>query len=468
MLIPGPRALPLLGARANFAAFVRDVPGHLRRMHERYGDIASLARGTASHVFVFSPEYNRAVLSDPALFGNIDAASTPVRMRPGSSLERLYAGLTNLNGDRHRRLRRVVSGALRRAHVEAYDADIVRITTRHLASWRHGETRDMLAETRVLTLAIAVKTLLGLEPERAAGVSALLQEWMDRVFSVPVMALPLDVPGLPYHRLQVLSGRLEGTVREIIARRRERPEATDVLSRLAGTELTDDELIGQAAFLFMAGHATTASALTWTLLLLAAHPEVARDLRDELAGTLRGAPPRAADLERLPLLDRVVRESLRLLPPVMWWGKVASAPCTIGPYAIDAGATVAFSPFVTHRRPELYPRPDRFEPERWAATEPGPYAYLPFSAGPRTCLGAGFAMLETRLVLANLLTRWRPDLPPGARVDRGGLMVSQPKHGLPVILRRPDDPHGGGEVTGDIRELIEFGATPKKFPTAPG
>ncbi|MCA1561439.1 MAG: cytochrome P450 [Chloroflexi bacterium] len=267
------------------------------------------------------------------------------------------------------------------------------------------------------------------------------------------MIAPLDLPGLPYHRLMVLSRRLEGVIRELIERRRATAPSRDVLSRLAkqGDELTEDDLIGETAFLFMAGHATTASALTWTVLLLCAHPVVQEALLDELHDVLGGHAPEVAQLGELGLVERVIKESLRLLPPVMWWGRVSTGPFELGGHQLGAGTNVMYSAYITHRLPELYPRPRSFLPERWLTATPGPYEYLPFSGGPRMCLGSGFATLEMKLVLAVLLQRWRLALKAGARVDRGGLMVSQPKRGLPVVLGGT----GKTEIRGSIRELVD-------------
>jgi cytochrome P450 len=181
---------------------------------------------------------------------------------------------------------------------------------------------------------------------------------------------------------------------------------------------------------------------------------------DELTGALHGDPPEVSRLPRLPLLDRVIKESLRLLPPVMWWSKVAAAPVELGPYPLAAGAHVVFSSYITHRRPDLYPRPDTFWPDRWVTCEPTPFEYLPFSAGPRTCLGSGFATMEMKLVLAQLLQQWRPEMRSGSRVDRGGLMVSQPKHGLPVTLARPVGRAPEITISGSIRRVLDLaGAT---------
>jgi cytochrome P450 len=252
-------------------------------------------------------------------------------------------------------------------------------------------------------------------------------------------------------------------VRGLIRQRRANTGSPrDVLGRLTqahdehGGRLTDGELVGQTAFLFMAGHATTASALTWTLLLLSAHPAVLRDIVDELDGVLGGAAPDAEKLAALPLLDRVTRESLRLLPPVMWWGKVSTGAFDLGPHQFAAGTQVIFSPYVTQRLPGIYPDPDAFRPDRWLTLEPGPYEYLPFSAGQRGCLGAGFATMEMKLVPAVLLQRWRPELRAGTKVDCGGLMVSQPKNGLPVTLARPTGQAPATELRGGIRELVRL------------
>lgn len=462
--IPGPRPMPVVGYRGNFLSFIFDAVNHLRRLHDRYGEVASLARGRTDYICVFSPRYNQVILSDCNLFHNLDAASSPVRMRENSPLSRLYAGLTNMNGACHKRQRKLMGLALQRRHVEAYGGVIAELAERHIAGWHVGDEVDMLAEMRALTMAVAVRTLLGLGPDREGRqTQRLLQDWMDAVFSVPALALPVDLPGLPYHRLQVLSERLEGAVRDVITAHRAGTTSDEgVLARLMGANdsdgpgLTDDELTGQTAFLFIAGHATTASALTWTLFLLCAYPSVLRDLIDELTANLNGDLPEVSQLTGLPLLDRVVKESLRLLPPVMWWSKVSTASFDLGPYQLDAGTHVIFSSYITHRLPELYPRPDSYQPDRWLACDPGPYEYLPFSAGPRTCLGAGFAVMETKLILATMLQRWRPQLPPGIRVDPGGLMVSQPKHGLPVVLNQLAGHAPDIEISGGIRTLVDF------------
>lgn len=462
--LPGPRPLPLVGARGNFLPFVRDPAGFMSGLRRRYGEIVSLARGTTDCVFVFSPEYNQEVLGNTALFHNLDTRTSPLRVPPGSALSRLFAGLTHMNGDRHQRQRRLVQPALQRRRVEAYYSDIMSVVERKLGGWRAGQRRDFYREMRELTLAVAVKTLVGLDPERGGDeMCRLLDRWMGLVFSLAAIALPFDLPGFPYGRLLALSEELEGVILKLVERKRAAGAAqSDALSAFMqahdedGGQLTDGELVGQTNFLFMAGHATTASALTWSLFLLAQHPRVMSDVLDECAGKLRGALPTFEQLDELPYLDAAIKEAMRLLPPVLWWGRMSAGPCALGPYELPGGTLVIHSAYITHRISSRYPQPDRFRPERWLTAAPGPYEYIPFSAGPRRCLGPTFAMAEMKLILALLLQRYGLALPAKVKVNLGGLMLSSPKGGLPVAVAARGHKAGRSEVRGNIRNFVDL------------
>jgi cytochrome P450 len=447
----------------NFVAFMRDPAGYMTRLHREYGDIVSLARDSAGYVFVFSPEYNRMVLGDSALFFNLDGDSSPLRIPPDSSLSRLFAGLSQMNGPRHKQQRRLMAPALAKNRIEAFAPGIQEVTDGWLQRWRVGETYDLLEEMRRLTLTIAVKCFVGLDPGPAAAtMGRLLEQWMGLVFSLFAIALPFDLPGFPYHRLLAVSDELEGIIRGLIADKRSRGAGADVLSGLLrahdedGGRLTDEELVGQTNFLFMAGHATTATALTWTMFLLALHPRFLEELRQELDGELGREPPTIEQLDRLPLLDGAIRESLRLLPPVVWWGKMATAPVAVGPYELPRGTTVVSSAFVTHRIPRLFPEPQRFLPRRWLANEPESFGYLPFSAGPRACPGGAFATMEMKLAIIAILRRFSVSLVPGTEVDFGGLLLSAPKPGLRVRLGPPEAAPRTSEVRGGIRRVLDL------------
>lgn len=462
--IPGPRPMPLLGVYGNLIRLMRDPAAYLRYLHAAYGDIVTLASGSAAYVFVFSPEYNQLVLSDTGLFHALDPGSSPLRMPPDSSLRRLFVGLTHMNGEQHKQQRRLMLPAFHKRRIEAYRDDIVALTERKIAGWMPGQDRDLLRETRELTLWISTKTMVGLDPDHEGQrLCRLLEQWMKQVFSLPVMLLPFNLPGLPYRRLLALSEALEGEIRAMIEQKRASGiDQGDVLSMLLraqdddGSTLTDAEVIGQTNTLFVSGHATTASVLTWTLFLLAQHPVVMADLLDELTDVLHGAAPTIDQLARLTLLEDVLKESMRLLPPALWWSRTAAADCELHGYHIPQGAHVVYSPYITHRNPELYPQPDRFLPERWRTINPRAYEYIPFSAGPRMCPGASIAMLQMKLVLPILLQRHRLALPPRAIVDRSGPMLSAPKHGLPMRIYPQDRQFNKSEVAGSIHAMVDL------------
>ena len=319
-----------------------------------------------------------------------------------------------MNGEKHRTHRALVAPALHKRYVEASYADIVEVTEQKLAGWHVGQRRDLFQEMKELTLAVAVKTFVGLDlGVEGKAMSRLLDQWIRLVFSLGAILAPMELPGLPYRRLLSTSEDLERSIQRLIDLRRAKGAGGhDVLSRLVQIHdddvgrLNDEELIGQTNFLFMAGHATTACALTWTLFLLAQHPQVLSQVVGELEGKCNGSVPAREQLDALPSLDGVIKESLRLLPPVLWWSRVSTAAFALGPYELPSGTRLVHSVYITHRNAERFPEPDRFVPTRWFETAPGPFEYLPFSAGPRMCLGAPFALMELKLVIAIILQRW--------------------------------------------------------------
>jgi len=202
--------------------------------------------------------------------------------------------------------------------------------------------------------------------------------------------------------------------------------------RLSATQIMDHLLT-----LFVAGHETLANALTWACYLLAQHPHVTSKLFSELEAQLAGQPPAPGDLERLPYLEQVVKEVLRIYPPAASLSRIARDPFEWKGYAFHAGDIIMYSPYVSHRMPEQFAEPDVFRPERFDPVHGEKHpsgAYLPFGAGPRTCLGAPFAMMELKTVLAMLVQRFRLDLIPNQQVETTVRTTLQPKYGL---LMRP-------------------------------
>jgi cytochrome P450 len=458
--IPGPRAFPLFGKQVNLLRFYRNPFRLLRSLHATYGHVAALAQGDPSFVFAFGSELNHQLLAQPELFEN--GTGPLIRLPKNTAVERLFAqNLAVMNGTHHKQQRRLMQPAFHRQQVQGYCTDMVALTERMLDRWQPHSSIDLLTEMQQLTQQIAVKTLFGVDDEaELRQVGILMRRAITLTTSPLALLAPFNVPGLPFHRANRLTERLEDYIRSLAARKRKEPDATDVLATLVrvrdedGAKLNDAKLIGHAFTLFVAGHETTSNALTWALFLLNQHPRICADLLDELEGTLHGAAPMVEQLGQLRLLEGVVKESLRLLPPAPIGIRIAAADCELAGYALPRGANVIYSEFITHRLPELYPEPDRFKPERWFTLERSTYEYLPFAAGPHMCIGWAFATQELKLVLAMLLQRYRLAVVPGATIAPH--IGMRPIKGMPMRVLVQDRQFERVPVRGGIHELVDM------------
>jgi cytochrome P450 len=461
----GPRPVPLLGPNGNLVRFFRDPVGMLLNLHRSYGAFAALGDRDPSYVCMFDPAHYREVLSDPARFHNF--ADLPFPAPADSSAVRLLGGLTAMNGDTHKRHRRLMMPAFQKGRLESYRDDVVRVVDRLFARWEPGKTIDLSAQMTSLSLCVAMQCLFDLDMvEHADEMGALGVGFLEQLTSVGVMALPFDLPGLPYRRFLRTSEHLEGRLRKLIDERRKRASpGRDVLSLLVaardedGSTLSDAELVGQASVMFVAAYETTAHTLTWASFLLAQHPEIYAALLDELSGALHGEAPTLAQQDSLPLLDGVIKETMRLLPatPFLFLRK-STQSFTLGPHTLPEGAQLILSPLIVHRIPERYPDPERFVPKRWETLDPDTYEYLPFGAGPRMCIGAGFAGMVLRVVLPMLVQRFRLSVAANANVSRQvrGITLG-PKYGMSMSLAKQDRAFAVPvRVRGDIHELVQL------------
>lgn len=462
--LPGPAPLPLAGRVPNVLRFFRDPVGSLTDLHARYGDVAALNRGDATWVAVRGAENLRRVLGDARAFHNL--ADSPIPVPRGSAPDVLFGkALTAINGDAHRRARRLMQPIFTKAAVAAYEPEMAATVERVVGAWRTG-TADVAHLAMELALNVAMKSLYGIDPgAEAAEIGRLSKAFLEGLLSMGVLLFPFAVPGSPYARWLSDCAAYERLLRRLVAERRARPDdRRDVLSTLLrardedGSQLAEDDLVVHAAVLLTASHETSANTIAWTLLLLAAHPRVYADLADELSSELRGAAPTSEDLARLPLLDRVVKESQRLLPAsAILFFRAAQEPFALGGYDLPAGTRLLTSPFVAHRDPDLYPAPGRFDPSRWERLEPTTYEYLPFGAGPRLCIGAQFAAQAVRIALAGILSRFRFAMVAGARVDRAvrGITLGA-KDGIPMRLAAPGGPFlPPAALRGDLHAIVD-------------
>ena len=463
--IRGAKALPFIGVQTNALGFLADPVGRMIALHREFGDIAAVTDRSPALVCAFGAERNREVLSNAAVFENDDAFF--FKAPPGSAFHSFKSSLVFLTGATARRHRRLMMPAFQKASVDGYAAAIVAVTRAALQTWPVGRTSDIAALTRELVQHVAVRCFFGLDwatGDRELG--DLATETLDRMTSPLTAALPFHFPGSAYSRLLETSEQLVDQLRALIAKKRRQPEGgRDALALMIaardedGSMFTDEELVAEAATLFIAGHDTQAKTLAWTLFLLEQHPKVLADVLDEIESVLRGDPPTVEQVPRLKLVDRVLKESMRVLAPVpTLFIRVCQTEARLGPYTLPKHANVVLSPFITHRDPEVYPEPARFRPERWERLQPALHEYLPFGAGPRMCLGAGVATLTLRLVLPMILQRYRLTLAHGARVSRrvrGNILG--PKHGLPMLIAPQDRRFVRREgVRGDIHELVDL------------
>ncbi|MFN4261438.1 MAG: cytochrome P450, partial [Gemmataceae bacterium] len=290
----------------------------------------------------------------------------------------------------------------------------------------------------------------------------VFEEWMELNHETYfASALPIDCPNGHYERMLQVADTLEGQLLELVRQGRARGnDRRDVLTILLHARdsgfMTDAELVGQLHTLFNAAYHTTTSALTWTVFLLAQHPRVMRELLAELHGHLHGQAPTNPQLARMSLLDRVIKESMRLLPPVVYAPRVNMVPINLGPYHLPKGTMVVTSHYITHHMPELFPQPERFLPDRWLHSNPSPYAYMPFGAGPRMCIGAPFATLMLKVAVAILFQRFRLSVVPGAQIDRQCTLTLGPRDGIPMTIWRQDRQFSTSPVQGNIHDMVHF------------
>jgi len=219
---------------------------------------------------------------------------------------------------------------------------------------------------------------------------------------------------------------------------------------------SEAEIAAHIPTLLGAAFETCQNTLIWTLVLLSQHPRIARDLLDELRNRLAGAVPSLELIRDLPLLDAVINESMRILPPVPQQFRVATKDTALANFPVRSRTKVLISPFLTNRNPDLYPEPDCFKPERWSSIKPSSYEFFVFSAGPRACPGFWFGTSVLKVAIAAIMTRFHIVLAPNARIDYKVRLALSPNGNVPATLKRQDGAVTRSSIQGSIRNLVRF------------
>jgi len=434
---PGPKPHFLIG---NIPLASRNPLAVFSGWAREYGDIFYYRAGWLHVYFLNHPELIESVLvRHPQNFWK-DPVIRNSRWLFGESL------LTS-EGEAWKRQRRLAQPAFHRERILSYAGVMTQYTEQAIADWEDGAALDIHQEMMRLTLSIAVRTLFNVEPEGTREISGALNV-LTRNFAGAWMMLPsfarmLPRPGLLEFRRAVR--KLDDTVYQIIGRHQRNGDSGDLLSMLVqardedGSQFSDQQLRDEVMTFLLAGHETTALALSWAWHLLAENREAAQKLHEELKRVLGGRVPTIADLPLLKYTEGIVKESMRLYPPAWAVGRTAICEFELAGYRIPKGASVVASQWVMHRDSRFFAEPMKFDPGRWLRDESRTlprFAYFPFGAGPRQCIGASFALMEAVLVLATIAQKFQVAAVPSHPIEPLPTITLRPKHGVWVELRR--------------------------------
>ncbi|MCO8254154.1 cytochrome P450 [Haladaptatus sp. AB618] len=437
---PGPDGLPIVGTRWDF---IRDPFGFMTENAREYGDIVHWEELSGPMYQLNHPDYIEQVL-----------VQNNQNYIKGEGFQNILGpvlgkGILNSEGAVWRRNRHLIQPAFHPQEIQRYSTMMTEFTEEELATWEDGETRLVHEDMMEVTLKIVARALFGVDiDDEVHTVGSALEEFMLGTESLANFILP---PGIPTpSRMQIKDARkqLDDVVYQLIRERREDPTGEGVISTLLdatdehGNHMSDEQIRDEVVTLLLAGHETTALSLTLTMYALAQYPEVEEKLVAELDEVLDGETPTMADLDDLTYTEKVVKESMRLYPPVPGIVREATKPDIIGGYEIPAGATVQMNQWVVHRDPRWYDDPLAFRPERWTKEfekSLPKLAYFPFAAGPRRCIGDRFAMLEARLLLATIYQQFHIELTPEAELDLMATITARPKKEIPMTVHRRSD-----------------------------
>jgi cytochrome P450 len=402
-----------------------------------HGDLVEVRLGPRPAFVICHPDLARQVLTDFRGFDRTGVIYDRVRSAMGN-------GLASVAQPDHRRQRLIMQPAFRHEHLRGYAAVMRQEITAVMSGWHDDDLVDLVDEMFRLTSGVALRTLFSsqLGPGEAGPLRQALDVFLKGIYARAMLPLAGRLPTPGNRRYVKAVAHWRGQVGALIEScRRAGPgrDDGDLMSRLLaardeqGQGLSDAELADQVAVLLLAGAETTSAAVVWSWHLLSGHPEILAGLHAETDAVLGRDVAGWDHLPRLDLTARVVREALRLYPPAWAIPRTCVRETSLAGRTLPAGSIVVFSPYVLHRRPDVYPQPDRFDPDRWAAPAAHRTSFLPFGAGATRCIGEEFGLTEATLILASMAARWNLSRPPGATVSPAARAVLVPR-AFPVRL----------------------------------
>ena len=411
-----------------------DMLSGLARAHEKFGNAVMIHMPGVKMVNLFGPDANRMVLLDQ---DRVFSARQPWMMIMGKIFPN---GLLLLDGDKHKLDRKVLHTAFTRPALRGYTDHMNEIVTDELATWVHQADRfEAFPRVKELTLTMAARVFFGIE---LGSEIRKLNHAMEAMVAASMSRVRLDLPGLEFRRGLEARRVISEFIGGMISDRRD-GKGTDIFSRLCrtvsdeGERFSDRQIVDHMSFLMMAAHDTTTSSLTSILYELGRHPAWQERARSESID-FGDTPPRFDELDQFPAAGLVMKEALRLFPPLPVIPRIAERDFEFEGYRVPAGAMVVISALLTHRLPQWWDDPEVFDPERFgearAEDQRHSHNYIPFGGGPHMCLGLRFAEAQVKIVIHHLLRRFRWSLREGYTMPVQQAPISKPRDGLPLIL----------------------------------
>ncbi len=422
---------------------------YMERITREYGDMVHLKIGWKNNYLFNHPDLIEKIL----LAGYQVRRSTPPPMKRVLG-KGLICSFGVPAGDRHRTMRQLIQPFFQKQSVSEMGGLMVEYAEAKMREWKDGDIRDMEEEMIHLALGIILKVLVGTDfhddIHEVAKATAVMHKNGN---ATPQAIWNIHMERIPFVGKRTELGRarkyLDGKIYELIRSRREANdlEGKDFLSMLLRYQkdnagrgyVTDKQIRDEIMTMLTAGHETISSALAWTWYLLSENPEAEQKLHEELDAVLKGKSPAAEDIPKMRYTRMIFSETMRLYPPVWSSARRPVNDLDIRGYTIPKDSCVYFSQYLVHRDPRFFPQPERFDPERFSPEETlkrPKFAYFPFGAGNRQCIGEGFAWTEGILLIAALAQKWRFRFVPGHPIQLKPLIALQPKFGIKMVLEK--------------------------------